>query len=542
MESKSAAGRGRGRGGGGGNRSSGGGGATGGGGGGSSNRRRMARSGGGGASKKRGIPPPPQLKLALRHIGNPMAYGTTKAVLEDLLLPLIEAFNSRASHTTAPSVPLPLTQKTTVATTTAATTTTTAPIAITSALFLEIDHTAKRHLIDEEEAAQKFLRDWRNKQAAEDVEGLRGEDADVDLNMSDAVIVESESPGLEVVTAPPPKPPPGAAVISVRPLCVIPPKRSRRRGDRPGVAYILLTAPKFDKVEIPQTVPENAVPKVVAKANSGPKSKTTPSADATDDQSKSSKQKQDEASGGQTVGAKETGKNPSVSSAKKPADYSRQVAHGRLLLQTATELLKEVTALSANTTASRASWVDSGRDMSTMELTNPLSITIEPATCGKTWRWQNSRSDRRENTLESTSDYQHWLSGLEKHVADIKARPKPAPGGGVVTVDEHGNTSTASQPIATLVQHLLVKQQEMKRTKVKKTKETPASTSTTVKEGKGKEGKAKSAKGRPKNPKKGKATTAKSEGTPKASKNKQSKKKANTSGGGNANPKATPST
>jgi hypothetical protein len=220
-----------------------------------------------------------------------------------------------------------------------------------------------------------------------------------------------------------------------------------------------------------------------------------------------------------------TGKNPSVTSAKKQTDYSRQVAQGSLLLQTATDLLKEVIS------TLRPSWMESSKDASPVEAGISISIVIEPAMSGKTWRWQNSRSDRRENTLETTADYKNWLAGLEKREADLKARPKPAPGGGAPTNDEGGNAPTTAQPIAALVQHLIAKQQELKRKKVKNKKESTGS-SAGVKDGKTTKG----GKGVSKNSKKPTKSGSKSEAaTSKQPKNRRAKKKG---AGGNSNPKA----
>jgi hypothetical protein len=493
--------------------------------GGRSRRKNVSKGGvvGSTAPKKSGVPPPPQLKLAMRHIGNPVTYGTTKAVLEELLIPLIDACNAKASQG-VPSVS-PNGGLTVKAAPTA--------FAATSfSFFLEMDATAKRHLIDEEEAVQKYLKEWEQKQDAEEKHGPEivendvspegtVEEGDGEEAVSDGMVVEQETTELEVLVAPATKPPPGTAVITVRPLVVIPPKRSHRRGDRPGVAYLLLTAPKIEKIAIPETVPEKGIPAVVGrKPTKGP----LPEPVATTEDAPKAPSETEKVVAKMPSSDSVTGKTSSVVSAKKQADYSRQVAHGRLLLQTATDLLVEMTS------SMRPSRIESGIDQSLTDLGTSISIQIEPAMSGKTWRWQSSRSDRRENTLETTSDYKSWLAGVENQVADLKARPKPAPGGGAPINDETINTSATVQPISALVQHLLSKQQEMKRSKVKK-KDASTNANSGVNEGK-----AKTGKGGTKNLKKGKSS-AKSEGTTKQPKGKPPKKKG-LAGSGNSKHKA----
>lgn len=439
--------------------------------------RRKNTNKGGTAHKKSVVPPPPQLKLVLRHISNPTIYGTTKAVLEELLIPLITSCNLKATNSVLTGTP-PGTMKGSTVTT------------ASSVFFLEIDSTAKRHLIDEEEATQKYLRDWERKQVMEGTDtaptndgGIPGDDIETGKNGSDDMESEPENTKIDVLVAPAPKAPPGVPVISLRPLYVVPPKRSRRRGDRPGVAYILLTAPKIEKVEIPETVPENAVPSVVSQ----PKKRMAATAGAAKNPGQASHPI--EAAEGSEVFAdvssadSSTGKNSSVSSFKKHPVYARQVAQGRLLLRHATDLLREMAA------TTHLSKTEIGKDPWGTDIGITDSLEIEPAMSGKSWRWQNVRSDRRENTLETTGDFKNWFAGLEKQEADLKARPKPAPGGGLPTTEEGGNAATAAQPIAALVKHLLSKQQDMKRKNTKKKKE-GVGIGAVAKEGKVKGGKA----------------------------------------------------
>ena len=489
--------------------------------------------------KKTAVPPPPQVKLAFRHIGNPTVYGTTKAVLENLLLPLLDVCNAK---TTAgvPSGP---------------TLTATSSVTPNTGFFFEIDAPAKRHLIDEEEAALKYRKDWEEKQKGkpstqeskeEDDAQTPPEENKVEVPQTETIEPVKETETLDVIAAPAAKAPPNFPVVMVRPLYVVPPRKTRRLGDRPGVAYILLTAPRIEKVEIPETVPEDGIPAIVAQGaevesilpeGTAPKSEGGTKQDHAEGNAELANTP-DLVSETPTHAAPSTSTPPasvSSASAKKSIDYSRQVAQGRMLLQNAIDVLTQMA--SSSSTAQ-----ENGKGQHQAEGTG-ISIQVETALSGKTWRWQYTRPDRRESTIETTADYKNWVTSVEQQQADLKARPKPAPGGGAATVSSEDGVAGAGgiasgQPIAALVQHLRAKQQELKRKKAKKKRETGAAGGPTKDGNRAKQGGGKGGK----NPKKGKPS-AKGEAASKgnADAGPSTKKKAKTprtKKTGSNNPKA----
>lgn len=509
------------------------------------------------AATSGGVPPPPQIKLALRHIGNPTKYGTVKAILEDLILPLVEVCNKKSTLGTPSSSASGTITSSTFATS-------------NSGFWLDVDHVSKRHLIDEEEAVLKYMKDWEREQLADDEENtelekeeskkdpaateesssLKTDAADEqrdELSQGATTAVDDEVPkqevAMDVVVAPAPRAPANMPIITVRPLYVLPPKKSRRRGDKPGIAYILLTAPKIEKVEVPEMVPEDKVPSTVIQQKDGGQASETQRPSSVPDVTMSdATEVLTVASGTLDIAAAPSAESIAEKSAtKKSTDYTRQVAQGRLLLQNALRLLQDLTS-----TGSSAADPSKDAATATNDATGSPSFTLEVDTAmnGKSWRWQSARVDRRENTLETTGDYKAWRASLEKQEAELKGRSKPAPGGGApVSVTEEGGatsnaTASSNQPVAALVQHLRAKQQEMKRQQAKRKKETTgAANSSNAKDAKGK-GKGKTTKSGKKAGAKADAATGK--GGNKANNRNKRPKKQGTEGGKAAAPTPRP--
>lgn len=465
------------------------------------NKRGNAIAGSGkGSVKKTMVPPPPQVKLAIRNISNPAVFGTAKAILEQLLQPMIEASNNKASSTTA--TPNSAGQGSAVPN-------------INGPYLLEMDVAAKRYIIDEEEAAAQYLKEEATKHDAAGQKEAIPEEGNAD---SSAPVDESKAPDAkpdqppeqsdpEVVVAPVVRPA-GVPIVTVRPLYVVPPKKTRRRGDRSGVAYILLTGPKIEKVEVPDAVPEEKQDEQAPeaqKAEGGEQQEGTDKVAVleevpTEVASSETNKEVEEApelvpEAGEAAEAAVPTPAPKQDGPPSPAaDYSRAIARGKLLLQRAVKLLTELA------------------EEDSKGPQNYAQLIVETALSGKTWRLQSSRPDRREGTLETTSDYKNWLKGLEKQQEDLKARPKPTPGGGAGGASGE-DPNGAGESVAAIVQHLRAKRQEMKRKKSKKKGKD------TSKDGKGSKGKG------------GKAGAG--EGGKKKKSKKRPKKK-----GGTGNPKA----
>jgi hypothetical protein len=207
--------------------------------------------------------------------------------------------------------------------------------------------------------------------------------------------------------------------VLARVLYMVPPKKTRRRGEKPGIAYLLLTAPAIE-------------PKLAPVAELQPVN-----------------EEGDLPVDGVTSSAHGDEAKP-VDCVLPTVDYSRDVAKGRLLLQNTLELL-QVTASNVSTPP----------------------MVVEESRNTKVWKQQpfSSRSpvDRLAGTIFETEDYQQFVEGTVRREEQLKARPKPAPGGGV-SMTSGGAASNVpgsnAQPVAALVLHLQKKQEEEKKRKL----------------------------------------------------------------------------
>lgn len=453
----------------------------GGGGGKSGNRNRNSRKRNKNRNKQQGpkrptVPPPSQTKLIFRNIGNAELFGSVKQVLRDLVEKVVEASNAKTNNQ----------------------------------YVIEIDNVAVRFLLDEDGAAKQYLAEEKKRLRAVEEEEPEDEAAEASTEGQDVVSEEeddktkgdgneqkeiacSNSETLDVIVAPPN--PANVPVITARPLYVNPPKKTRRRGERGGVVYVLLTAPKIEKID------DVSVPKAAASDSRTETEDGKPADKVSDEPSKTGDmegtpaliseeekevtsttipEEQEVAPVAKTVS--KVPKHIQTTSAvpAKPVDYSRSIAEGRLLLSRAIDSLVELSKEDASTQQRFA------------------GCLIEPSMSGKTWRHQHHRSDRREGTIESTADYKNWAQSLTKQKEELKARPKPVPGGGAAGAGAASSTGTGTtaaasstatsaggnnggtagdgttengQPIAAIVQHLQAKRQELKRKKAKKKKE-----------------------------------------------------------------------
>jgi hypothetical protein len=214
---------------------------------------------------------------------------------------------------------------------------------------------------------------------------------------------------LEIVVAP--KVPSSLPTATIRALHVVPPRMTHRRGERAGVAYLLVVAPP-------------------------------PKLDS-DDSSKAS-------SSAPTTG-------PSKIS-KSKTDNARNIAKGRLLVSEVISCLQELAIEDAKTEQKYG-----GCTVENCLNARPLKLPL----LGQCQQKMSKRAkqDRREGTVESTEHFQKWLESLAQQKEELNARPKPTPGGGALLSTAPGNNVDGGQPVAALVQHLLAKKDEKKRAK-----------------------------------------------------------------------------
>ena len=439
--------------------------------------------------KKNIAPPPPQTKLILRNIGNLEKYGTVEQIL-GMIQKILEISNDKNG----------------------------------SQYTIEVDMASARYLIRADEMAKKYQSDFREAQEGAKEEQQQeekeagSEDKPIEPNgdagspegnksEENAAKDNDSANKLDVLVAP--KLGSSVPVITARLLYIDPPKKTRRRGERSGYAYVLLTAPKIEKIELPEEIPETVsesigddegkskreeekgededveddskqikVPDLTDEKpleDDEPKEETPQPAEKVtvqDSRAPEAAPAKGETGGGNdelTKAIQDTQDNaadaiPDTTSAQsltnsaKPIptpDYSSAVAKGRLLLSRVTDFLTELAQEDAKGPQEYS------------------GCKIEPAMSGKTWK-RASRGDRREGTIEGTADYKNWLQGLTKKQEELSARPKPTPGGGGATnplLADGSLTAEQGLPVSSLVQHLRAKHQELKRKKAKKKKD-----------------------------------------------------------------------
>ncbi len=369
-----------------------------------------------------GPPPPPQIKITVRNIQNSEKFGTVKSVLEGLVSKLMEACVEKKAN---------------------------------NQYSIELDRAAVRHLITEEEKIeerrQRLLREKakREEESKEDGENPAGdpngeeeksegekikEESD-DVEMEDAEETKEDDNKLDVIVAP--KTESGLPTITARPSYVVPPRKTKRRGERGGTAYVLLIGPKIEKkTELPP-------PCQPEEKGSNEKEKTA------------------DEEGGQvadvdTAESKETPTPLSVS--EKVINYPQELAKGRLLLSNAIKALIELVT----------------EDTKSQEFAFSGCI-VERSMNGKTWKifpHNSGRPDRREGTIENSADFKQWLEATTNQKEELKARPKPVPGGGMAAATTSADEvlEEDGQPVSSLVQHLRAKKLDAKRKKSQKKK------------------------------------------------------------------------
>jgi hypothetical protein len=377
-------------------------------------------------NNKTTVPPSPQLKVTIRNIQDASQNGTVESILQSLLPKLLEksAESIKSGNNS-------------------------------SLLFAwDVDRQAVRKLLQEETAAKEYQ---AKEQARMETQKQTQKDGDNNENNETAAVsevtdgspiveenvnkqVDTAKAELDVVIAP--KASNCFPTIMVQPLYVVPPRKSKRYGERAGVAYVLLIAPK---------VTDESINKGIA-------------ADI------------DKNGHGQVAEPLDKSATPAAATSAKPTavDYTRQLAKCSLLLNSALETLQST----------------AHADSKTQNHFSGCMIELSPNQ--KAWKVGGGgggggggfrRPFRREGTIESSQEFKQWLEWTAQQKEVLKARPKPAPGGGVAssaTTAEGGAENGES--LAALVQHLLAKKQELKRKKAlsKKRKAKKPETSATT--------------------------------------------------------------
>jgi uncharacterized membrane protein YgcG len=201
--------------------------------------------------------------------------------------------------------------------------------------------------------------------------------------------------------------PTSAMGIATRVLYICPPKKTRRRGEKPGCAYLLLTAPTIEaQPSVPAAIVEN--------------------------------------------GETKEGTPPASLPAPAEIDYTQEVTRRRLQLQLAVESMTNYA-------------VDNAKGKHDL-----AGCVVEESLDNKTWK-TIYRPYRQTGVIEETADYKEFLERTEKEKEERSARPKPPPGGSTAASVALTASDNGGQPMAALVLHLRAMHDEQsKRNKAKR--------------------------------------------------------------------------
>jgi Smg-4/UPF3 family len=252
--------------------------------------------------------------------------------------------------------------------------------------------------------------------------------------------------------------------LGARIVYIVPPKQTRRRGIKPGCAYLVISGPTIEAKEPTLVAPTPAEPPTDPskeekkepndETNGVAEEKETKTEDAADQPEETPASPTEGGGTNHVVIVEPMSSTHSSTTAPAPAvptvDYSREVAKGRFLVLQAIDLMIAHVQ------------EDSKSDQ------KYAGSMVEVAMSGKTYKHQFHRRDRREGTLEQTADYKTFIENAAKAKQELMARPKPAPGGGM-TNPAGTDTFENGQIVAALVEHIRNKRAEAsKRKKAKK--------------------------------------------------------------------------
>lgn len=365
------------------------------------------------------VPPAaPQIKVTIRNIQNTEQYGTAQQVIDGLIRTLVERANEK----------MPVDQKVELV-----------QGNLEEVILLEqavmqvkkdMEEKVKKEL---EEKLKKEFEEKLKKEKAEapddnDGEQVQDEEQQQQDTLETPASVEDDKESIvkETATAAataavipamqnlwlsekskPSNSVPSTTSIAARVLYICPPKKTRRRGEKPGCAYLLLTAPTIEaKTPVPAAIVESGVETLT------PAAAPTPAAEI---------------------------------------DYTQEVTKRRLQLQLAIESMTNYAADNAKAKQDLAGCV------------------VEESIDSKTWKF-NYRPYRSQGVpIEDTADYKQFVERTEKEKEERSARPKPPPGGSIAASAALATTENG-QPMSALVLHLRAMHDEQSKRNMAKRK------------------------------------------------------------------------
>lgn len=463
-----------------------------------------SKKGGGGSSSKghknnvkkdRGPPPPPQLKVTLRNIGDVEKYGTV-AKLGDLVSAIISRVNESGGAT-----PSPLSES---GVTTAGINASTA-----TSIGLHLEEESLERLIRIEEAVTAARTELYSIPTIPNADN-KGDDANADagqksvadqkqqqLNQSSSLSASSGvatattanssplSSGKNLVNASaktssmtansPPVATASATSVTVRFLYAVPPKKTRRRGEKPGNVYLILQSSPI--LPFPASTPPPVVSVSSTPTNMGESKDGGDASSATKPPNSASNNKR--------FNNKKT----------QSQNYNHELSKRRALLMQAVQAMSFQAQLDAGTirtagaigsnaakTGGAAAVTGGSQQISTSNSksstgsggigpgtsgnsANAIVVgagkfrgcTVEESLNGKTWKIttpddtnatkynknrRNSSINRLEGTIFESADYKQFQQDRIRQEEERKARPRPIPGGGMAVLQPGSNQTS----------------------------------------------------------------------------------------------------
>ena len=330
--------------------------------------------------RPRGPPQSPQIKVMFRNIGNAEVYGTVEGIA-GMIRSMVTKANERLTGPAAKKI------------------------------LLE-DETLTR-LIESDKLANEALAQWKKRSEAtkKDPEEKDECSSENKATVSNEGAILSGMKELDINNK--------TDKILARVMYVVPPKKTRRRGEKPGNAYLVLTTSAIEAMDT--TIPN---------VNEAPAKETADAGQVTAE-----------------AGVKTVEAAPRI----VKVDYSRQIAERQLALAVAFETM---TAIALEDSKGEQAWA---------------GCVVEEARNGKTWR-PPLRKDTREGTVENSPGFKAFMDMTQKEREELQSRAKPAPGGGHATLSTGFPSSESGKPVAALVLHLRNKREKEKALKKNKRK------------------------------------------------------------------------
>lgn len=391
----------------------------------SRNRRKRGGRNSNREKKKKGVRGPPPvfpLKVLIRNIGSASDVGTAADLAEKLIRPLLRHANARLSLDTCGMV---------------------GGCNSIESIKLVLDEPALKDLVDGDTAARKIREDWEQIQKEEEREDTNGDRKDepsqavegsseankTEDNKEYTQTNTNESMTLPELTD---------TSVLTKVMYMVPPRQTKRHGEKPGCVYLVLTAPPIPPREAP--------------------------------------------AGDKPTGQGDTGENPTTSSLSPTrVDYSRDGARRRWMLQQALDALVQITSEDATRSSNSTTTATTGSGKSRNSSQNqqqhiPIYFngTASEATSIKIWKPRGKGRDRLEGTLEGSADYIDFWKRMEKDKEELKARPKPPPGGTTLAILSSSTTTAGTStpapdtPVSALVLHVQKHKAEQKKRKQQK--------------------------------------------------------------------------